>query len=143
MIEIPAVDRSPECCTKKFSMRGLGESAEETSDAVKPIARVLMNASLPIGVRSLIMCMGELMPRDRRPVDLARRLAQNKARRESARADTFRRETFALPREAARRKAREMFARYPSAAYMTAIESWRELPGDRIEFTMRRLPSAD
>jgi hypothetical protein len=22
-------------------------------------------------------------------------------------------------------------------------ESWRELPGDRIEFTMRRLPSAD
>jgi transposase len=29
------------------------------------------------------------------------------------------------------------------AAYMTEIESWRELPGDRIEFTMRRLPSAD
>ena len=29
------------------------------------------------------------------------------------------------------------------AAYMTEIESWRVLPGDRIEFTMRRLPSAD
>jgi hypothetical protein len=58
-------------------------------------------------------------------------------------ADTFRRETFALPRPAARAKAREIFQRFPKAAYMTAIESWRELPGDRIEFTMRRLPSAD
>ena len=48
-----------------------------------------------------------------------------------------------MPREAARAKARELFARYPKAAYMTEIESWRELPGDRIEFTMRRLPSAD
>ena len=53
--------------------------------------------------------------------------------------DAFRRETFALARE----KAREMFRRLPQAAYMTEIESWRELPGDRIEFTMRRLPSAD
>jgi hypothetical protein len=26
---------------------------------------------------------------------------------------------------------------------MTAIESWRELPGGAIEFTMRRLPTAD
>ena len=39
--------------------------------------------------------------------------------------------------------AREMFARFPKAAYQTEIESWRVLPGDRIEFTMRRLPSAD
>jgi hypothetical protein len=36
-----------------------------------------------------------------------------------------------------------MFHRYPKAAYMTAIESWQELPGGAIEFTMRRLPSAD
>ena len=36
-----------------------------------------------------------------------------------------------------------MFRRFPKAAYMTEIKSWRELPGDRIEFTMRRLPSAD
>ena len=57
--------------------------------------------------------------------------------------DAYRRETFSLPREAAREKAREMFARYPKAAYMTAIESWRELPDGDIEFTMRRLPSAD
>jgi hypothetical protein len=26
---------------------------------------------------------------------------------------------------------------------MTEIESWRELPDGRIEFTMRRLPNAD
>jgi hypothetical protein len=64
------------------------------------------------------------------------------AQRADAR-DAFRRETFALPREAARAKAREFFQRFPKAAYMTEIESWRELPGDRIEFTMRRLPSAD
>jgi hypothetical protein len=82
-----------------------------------------------------------MQPSDR-PKDLARRLAQSSARRKLAR-DAFRRETFALPREAARAKAREMFQRYPKAAYMTVIESWRELPGDEIEFTMRRLPSAD
>lgn len=79
---------------------------------------------------------------DRRPADLARRTAARIAVRPSRR-DAFRRETFALPREAARAKARELFARFPKAAYMTEIESWRELPGDRIEFTMRRLPTAD
>ena len=29
------------------------------------------------------------------------------------------------------------------AAYMSSVESWRELPGGDIEFTMRRLASAD
>ncbi len=82
------------------------------------------------------------MPRNDRPGDLAERIAQGRARRKVAR-DAFRRETFALPREAARAKAREMFTRFPRAAYMTEIESWRELPDDCIEFTMRRLPSAD
>ena len=75
------------------------------------------------------------------PRDLARRLADGSARRKAS--DGFRRETFALPRETARAKARELFARYPKAAYMTEIESWRVLPGDEIEFTMRRLPTAD
>lgn len=82
------------------------------------------------------------MTRHDRPQDLASRLAQASGRRKLAR-DSFRRETFALPREAARAKARELFARYPKAAYMTEIESWRELPDDKIEFTMRRLPTAD
>ena len=33
--------------------------------------------------------------------------------------------------------------KYPKAAYWSEVESWRELPGDVIEFTMRRLPTAD
>jgi hypothetical protein len=69
----------------------------------------------------------------RRPSDIARRLAGRAHPR-----DAYRRETFALPRAAAREGARN--ARLSKAAYMTEIESWRELPGDRIEFTMR--PSA-
>ena len=81
------------------------------------------------------------MSRRNTPQDLARRMADAGARRKAS--DGFRRETFALPREEARAKARAFFARYPKAAYMTEIESWRELPGGNIEFTMRRLRSAD
>jgi hypothetical protein len=55
----------------------------------------------------------------------------------------WQRETFTLPREEAREKAREWFSRFPKAAYMTEIEWWRELEDGRIEFIMRRLPSAD
>ena len=77
----------------------------------------------------------------RRPLDIARKSAKLMAGRAGSRA--FRRETFALPREAAREKAREMLRRFPKAAYQTEIETWRVLPGDCIEFTVRRLPSAD
>ncbi len=73
-----------------------------------------------------------------RPRDLADRMA---ARRRPD--DGYLRETFTLPREAARLKARDFLARYPKAGYMSAVESWRELPGGEIEFTMRRLRSAD
>ena len=76
----------------------------------------------------------------RTPREIAERAAQALRERTS---DAFRRETFALPREQAREKAREMFRRFPKPAYMTEIESWRELPDGRIEFTMRRLPTAD
>ena len=55
----------------------------------------------------------------------------------------FRRESFTLPREEARAKAKDFFTRFPKAAYMSGVESWRELPGGDIEFTMRRLRSAD
>jgi len=78
-----------------------------------------------------------------RPRDLADRMA---ARRSGARRqpdDGYLRETFALPREEARAKARDFLTRYPKAGYMSAVESWRELPDGAIEFTMRRLPSAD
>ncbi|OLP61416.1 hypothetical protein BJF93_00285 [Xaviernesmea oryzae] len=57
--------------------------------------------------------------------------------------DSFIRETFLLRREAAREKAREWFETWPKAAYWTEVESWRMLDGDQIEFTMRRLPTAD
>jgi hypothetical protein len=55
----------------------------------------------------------------------------------------WRRESFTLERGEARAKAREWFERFPKAAYMTEIEFWRELDDGRIEFTIRRLPSAD
>lgn len=55
----------------------------------------------------------------------------------------WRRETFTMPRTDARAKAREWFDRFPKAAYMTEIEFWRELDDGRIEFTIRRLPTAD
>ncbi|HMM88614.1 hypothetical protein [Bradyrhizobium sp.] len=73
-----------------------------------------------------------------RPRDLASRIA---GRRRPV--DGYLRETFTLPREAARARARDFLNRYPKAAYMSSVESWRELPGGEIEFTMRRLASAD
>ena len=79
----------------------------------------------------------------RRPADIADNTGKLFSGRKGARVDAFRRETFALPREAARAKARELLRRFPKAAYQTEIESWRVLDGDRIEFTVRRLPSAD
>ena len=79
-----------------------------------------------------------------RPRDLASRMAgrrQHEDRR--LRDDGFVRETFTLPREAARLRARDFLTRYPKAAYMSSVERWRELPDGAIEFTMRRLSSAD
>ena len=75
------------------------------------------------------------------PADVARRLAARRAT--SARTDGWRRETYRLPRVEARDKAREWFDLYPKAAYMTEIEFWRVLDDGDIEFTIRRLPSAD
>jgi hypothetical protein len=81
----------------------------------------------------------------RKPIDLAERAASRRSRRSHAAAaeDAWRHETFCLPRDEARAKAREWFERFPKAAYMTEIESWREVAGDQIEFVIRRLPSAD
>jgi hypothetical protein len=73
-----------------------------------------------------------------RPRDLADRMAK---RRKPD--DGYLRQTFILPREQARTRARDFLTRFPKAGYMSAVESWRELPGGDIEFTMRRLPSAD
>ena len=81
---------------------------------------------------------------NRRPRDLAERVSLRRASRAEALASpTWRRESFTLPRTEARVKAREWLDRYPKAAYSTEIEFWRELEDGRIEFTMRRLPTAD
>jgi hypothetical protein len=79
----------------------------------------------------------------RQPRDVARRLAARSRRGRASGGDGWRRETFTLERVEARAKAREWFDLYPKAAYMTEIEFWRELDDGRIEFTIRRLPSAD
>jgi hypothetical protein len=50
---------------------------------------------------------------------------------------------FTLPIEAARLKARQILDQFPQAGYVTVVENWRQLPDGRIEFTMRRLPTAD
>lgn len=80
------------------------------------------------------------------PSDLARRFGERAAKRAetgTAKRESWRRETYTLPRSEARDKAREWFTKFPKAAYMTEIEFWRELADGRIEFTIRRLPSAD
>lgn len=80
----------------------------------------------------------------RPPLDtLKNRLDQARSRGMRMPRDGFVRETFVLPREAARAKAREWYEKWPKQAYWTSVESWAERPGDIIEFTMRRLPSAD
>jgi hypothetical protein len=86
------------------------------------------------------MSAGRKTPLGKTPSDIARRLGK-RPKRESPGA--WRRETFTLPRIEARDKAREWFSAFPKAAYMTEIEFWRELDDGQIEFTIRRLPSAD
>jgi hypothetical protein len=54
--------------------------------------------------------------------------------------DGFLRETFTMPLHAARLQARRILDAH---GYMTIVEKWRQLPDGQIEFTMRRLPTAD
>jgi hypothetical protein len=72
-----------------------------------------------------------------RPRDLADRMARR------GQPNGFVQETFSLPREQARAKAKAFLKSYPKAAYMSEAERWCELPDGSIEFTMRRLPTAD
>lgn len=79
------------------------------------------------------------MPRT--PRDLADRMAERRGR--PVRDDGYVRETFVGPRDHARKTARAFLDRFPKQAYMSEVEHWRELPGGDIEFTMRRLRTAD
>jgi hypothetical protein len=77
----------------------------------------------------------------RTPKDLADRMA---SRRRQAKADDgYTRETFTQPRDQARETLRAFLDRWPAAAYMSGVETWRELPSGQIEFTIKRLRSAD
>ena len=75
------------------------------------------------------------------PRDLAERMAARQQRR--AIDDGYVRESFTQSRENARKTARAFLDRFPKQAYMSEVERWRELPDGDIEFTMRRLRTAD
>jgi hypothetical protein len=80
------------------------------------------------------------------PADIASRLSARRGREaadELRQSGTWRRQTFRLPRGEARETAKAWFERYPKAAYLTQVESWRLTEDGLIEFTMRRLPTAD
>jgi hypothetical protein len=53
--------------------------------------------------------------------------------------DLFIREKFTRAHSFARKFAKEYFEKYPKEHYQTAVESWRKLQSDNIEFTMKRL----
>jgi hypothetical protein len=53
--------------------------------------------------------------------------------------DPYIREKFTRERSAARQLAIEYFRRFPKDRYRTAVESWRNLQSQNIEFTMKRL----
>ena len=77
----------------------------------------------------------------RRPRDLAAKMHAQRDHRKLN--DGFKRETFTLPVDAARVKAREVLDTFPVGGYGTVVEHWRKLDDGRIEFTMKRLPTAD
>jgi len=78
----------------------------------------------------------------KRPRDLADRSRELRHLRK-LKDDGFLRETFTLPLHVARLKARQILDEYPAGGYMTVVENWSQLPDGQIEFTMRRLPTAD
>jgi hypothetical protein len=102
----------------------------------------LRSAAIATRIRFAAIANDGVSESRRTPSDLARRLGE-RAKKRAAPSNAWRRETYTLPRAEARDKAREWFAKYPKAAYLTEIEFWRELADGRIEFTIRRLPSAD
>lgn len=57
--------------------------------------------------------------------------------------DSYRHQRYQLLRDLARAMARDWFRKFPKAAYDTTVESWRITKDDKVEFTMRRLPTAD
>ena len=81
-------------------------------------------------------------PAQQRPRDVADRVLELRDLRKLSDDESLR-ETFTLPLHAARLKARQILNEYPQSGYTTVVESWRQLPDGHIEFTMRRLPTAN
>ena len=53
------------------------------------------------------------------------------------------RQTMRLPRAEARKRAKQLFEEFPSASYLTEIESWQEpRGGGQVEFTFKRLENS-
>ncbi len=79
------------------------------------------------------------------PRDLAEGMAERRRRLQAGRLrdDGYVRETFTQARDDARKTARAFLDRFPKQAYMSEVERWREMPDGAIEFTMRRLRTAD
>jgi hypothetical protein len=77
-----------------------------------------------------------------RPRDVADRSREIREQRRLD-PDGFLRKTFTLPVEEARAQAREFLRQFPAGGYMTIVENWCQLPDGQIQFTMRRLPTAD
>ncbi len=78
----------------------------------------------------------------KRPRDLANR-SRDLSDLSKVKNDDVLGETFTLPLQVARLKARRVLDADPASGYKTIIENWRQLPDGQIEFTMRRLPTAD
>ena len=74
----------------------------------------------------------------KRPRDLADRHDLRKTEN-----DDLARQTFTLPLEPARLKVRDILDRVPQRGHLDIVERWRQLPGGKIEFTVRRLLTTD
>jgi hypothetical protein len=55
------------------------------------------------------------------------------------RRDPYIRERYTRDLSFARQLAKEHFRRFPKDRYQTEVASWRQIPSQNIEFTMKRL----
>ena len=132
------IGRSLRTMTRAGTIVGIGRSTSSI--------RVLFDGySRPVSLHrkyvELISAEPEA-PAPQRPRDVADRLLELRDLRQLSDHESLR-ETFTLPLHAARLKARQILNEYPQSGYTTVVECWRQLPDGRIEFTMRRLPTAN
>jgi hypothetical protein len=132
------VARSPRTTMRVGTIVGRGRSTSSV--------RVLFDGySRPVSLHKkyveLISAAPET-PASKRPRDVADRSLELRDLRKFSDNESLR-ETFTLPLHAARLKARQILNEYPQSGYTTVVECWRQLPDGQIEFTMRRLPTAN